>query len=114
MLDPISEANERLMTGEAVPAGDIEAALEADREGRGGTEVTVEQCQAAIRGMVHELAPMLRADPPVPVEVWDPLRREWFKGQVEAWCGEMVHATYSTAPGAKHLVWVPADAVRRA
>lgn len=80
---------------------------------RAGREVTVEEAQAATRGAVHQLALLVHADPPVEVEVWDAWHRDWYAGQVEAWRGDRVSVRYSRGPGLTHLVWLPADAVRR-
>lgn len=81
---------------------------------RAGREVTVEEVQEATRAAVHQLAPLVTADPPVDVEVWDAWHKDWYPGQVTAWRADRVHVRYSRGPGLVHLVWLPADAVRRA
>lgn len=63
------------------------------------------------RALVVALPPLVRPDQPVPVHVLH--EREWWPGAVVAWRGQRVSVEFTVGPGAKHLLWVPADHVRR-
>ncbi len=38
---------------------------------------------------------------------------EWHLGFATAWRAERVSVEYTTAPGMRHLAWVPAERVKR-
>lgn len=56
--------------------------------------------------------PQVRPPEPIPVEVLH--EGEWWPGQCLAWRGDRVSVRFSRGVGLTHLMWVPADAVRRA
>lgn len=91
----------------------MDGAKDVNAELLAGREVTREDVQAAVRAMTEQAGPLHTLDPPEPVEVWDPWHPGWWPGLATHWRGDRVNVRYSSAPGLSHLVWLPADAVRR-
>jgi hypothetical protein len=65
-------------------------------------------------GAVHsgEEPLYVRADEPIQVLVTHDDGQE-YPGWVTGWRGERVHVEYSAGVGMKHMLWLPAERVRR-
>jgi hypothetical protein len=63
-------------------------------------------------GRVTEEPPYVKAPEPIPVLVTHDDGLE-YPGWVTGWRGERVDVEYSVAVGMKHMLWLPAERVRR-